>query len=164
MALSQDFIKTLAKYYQEFLSSDFKKARAPKRRFTSTDPKKRRVGIVVDKYTNLYSKFVDVLSKEKIESRQFTVTKNQFSTQLSEINKKKLKTEIEKIDFEKVKAGFSEIVLPLSDKYTNSKSSPNNDLEFELFNTAVSNLFRAAVVTELVDNISASIESVKQEH
>ena len=72
MALSQDFIKTLAKYYQEFLSSDFKKARAPKRRFTSTDPKKRRVGIVVDKYTNLYSKFVDVLSKEKIESRQFT--------------------------------------------------------------------------------------------
>ncbi len=161
MALSQEFIKTLAKYYQEFLSSDFKKARAPKRRFTSTDPKKRRVGIVVDKYTNLYSKFVDVLSKEKIESRQFTVTKNQFSTQLSEINKKKLKTEIEKIDFEKVKAGFSEIVLPLSDKYTNSKSSPNNDLEFELFNTAVSNLFRAAVVTELVDNISASIESVQ---
>tara|TARA_B110000444_G_scaffold255667_1_gene290457 strand:- start:435 stop:560 length:126 start_codon:yes stop_codon:yes gene_type:complete len=27
MALSDDFIKTLAKYYQEFLSSDFKKAR-----------------------------------------------------------------------------------------------------------------------------------------
>jgi hypothetical protein len=46
VALKTEFIKTLAKYYQEFLSSDFKKGRAPKRRFSSTDPKKRSVPLV----------------------------------------------------------------------------------------------------------------------
>ena len=126
MALKTEFINTLAKYYQEFLSSDFKKARAPKRRFSSTDPKKRRVGIVVDKYTNLYTKFINVLSKEKVETRSFTISKNQFSTNLSEVNKKKLKTEVENIDLAGIKQGFLEIVLPLSEKYTNAKQPRNN--------------------------------------
>ena len=161
MALPEEFIKTLAKYYQEFLSSDFKKARAPKRQFFSTDPKKRRVGIVVDKYTNLYTKFIDAVSREKIESRQFTVTKNQFSTQLSEINKKRLNSVIDNLDFSALLEGFNQIVLPLSEKYTNSKTSPNNDLEFELFTESLRTLFNTAVVTDLVNNISATIESIQ---
>ena len=161
MALKTEFIKTLAKYYQEFLSSDFKKGRAPKRRFSSTDPKKRRVGIVVDKYTNLYTKFINVLSKEKVETRSFTISKNQFSTNLSEVNKKRLKTEIENIDFTGIKKGFLEIVLPLSEKYTKTKTSPNNDLEFELFTTSVETLFRTGIISEMVNNISSSIESVQ---
>jgi len=159
VALKTEFIKTLAKYYQEFLSSDFKKGRAPKRRFSSTDPKKRRVGIVVDKYTNLYTKFINVLSKEKVETRSFTISKNQFSTNLSEVNKKRLKTEIENMDFTGIKEGFLEIVLPLSEKYTNTKTSPNNDLEFELFTTSVETLFRTGIISEMVTNISSSIES-----
>jgi superfamily I DNA and/or RNA helicase/very-short-patch-repair endonuclease len=161
VALKTEFIKTLAKYYQEFLSSDFKKGRAPKRRFSSTDPKGRRVGIEVDKYTNLYTKLINKLSDEKIETRSFSIKKNKFSTNLSEINKRKLKTEIESIDFTGIRKGFLEIVLPLSEKYTNAKTSPNNDLEFELFTTSLETLFRTGIISELVDNISSSIESAQ---
>lgn len=161
VALSTEFIKTLAKYYQEFLSTDFKKARAPKRRFSTTDSKKRRVGIEVDKYTNLYTKFINILSKENIESKTIHISKNQYSTNLSEVNKKKLKTEIDNIDFARIKKSFLEIVLPLSEKYTNVKTAPNNDLEFELFTTSVETLFRAGIISDLVDNISSSIESLQ---
>ena len=143
MALKTEFIKTLAKYYQEFLSSDFKKGRVPKRRFNSTE-NGRRVGIEVDKYTNLYTKFINVLSDEKIETRSFSIKKNKFSTNLSEINKRKLKTEIESIDFTGIRKGFLEIVLPLSEKYTNAKTSPNNDLEFEFFTTSQLSLTSSA--------------------
>ena len=80
---------------------------------------------------------------------------------MSEINKRKLKTEIESIDFTGIRKGFLEIVLPLSEKYTNAKTSPNNDLEFEFFTTSLKTLFRTGIISELVDNISSSIESAQ---
>lgn len=162
VALSTEFIKTLAKYYQEFLSSDFKKGTTvPKRQFRLIDSKDRRVGIEVDKYSKLYTDFINRLSEDKIETKEFTISKNKFSTNLSEVNKKKLKTEIEIIDFTGIKKGFLEKALTLSEKYTNSKSSPNNDDEFNLFIKDVELLFTDGIISELVDNISSSIESVQ---
>ena len=44
------FIQTLARYYSDFLATDFKKERLPKRRFQTRDSKGRRAGIALEKF------------------------------------------------------------------------------------------------------------------
>ena len=46
---NSSFIDSLARYYSEFLSTDFKKGRLPKRKFQIKDSKGRRSGIPLSK-------------------------------------------------------------------------------------------------------------------
>jgi hypothetical protein len=50
------FFKRLAQYYAEFLSTDFKKQRLPRRRLENTDAKGRLVGIPLRKYAGFQQK------------------------------------------------------------------------------------------------------------
>jgi tetratricopeptide (TPR) repeat protein len=57
------FCKRLAQYYAEFLSTDFKKQRLPRRRLHNSDAKGRLVGIPLRKYPGFQQKLWDELAK-----------------------------------------------------------------------------------------------------
>ena len=46
------FVEALAKYYSDFLATDFKKGSLPKRRFQTRDKKGRRSGITLEKFSS----------------------------------------------------------------------------------------------------------------
>src|ERR1700732_2006356 len=50
------FFKRLAQYYAEFLATDFKKQRLPRRRLETSDAKGRLVGIPLRKYPGFQQK------------------------------------------------------------------------------------------------------------
>jgi AAA domain/Tetratricopeptide repeat len=57
------FCKRLAQYYAEFLSTDFKKRRLPRRRLQNSDAKGRLVGIPLRKYPGFQQKLWEELGK-----------------------------------------------------------------------------------------------------
>lgn len=57
------FVKSLAQYYAEFLSTDFKRQRLPKRRLQNTDAQGRLVGIPLQKYPGFQQKVWAELAK-----------------------------------------------------------------------------------------------------
>jgi hypothetical protein len=57
------FFKRLAQYYAEFLSTDFKKQRLPKRRLENSDAQGRLVGIPLRKYPGFQQKMWEELAK-----------------------------------------------------------------------------------------------------
>jgi tetratricopeptide (TPR) repeat protein len=56
------FFKRLAQYYAEFLSTDFKKQRLPRRRLQSSDAQGRLVGIPLQKYPGFQQKMWEELA------------------------------------------------------------------------------------------------------
>jgi hypothetical protein len=57
------FFKRLAQYYAEFLSTDFKKQRLPRRRLENSDAQGRLVGIPLRKYSGFQQKLWEELAK-----------------------------------------------------------------------------------------------------
>jgi tetratricopeptide (TPR) repeat protein len=57
------FFKRLAQYYAEFLSTDFKKQRLPRRRLENADAQGRLVGIPLRKYPGFQQKLWEELAK-----------------------------------------------------------------------------------------------------
>ena len=57
------FFKRLAQYYAEFLSTDFKKQRLPRRRLQTSDAQGRLVGIPLRKYPGFQQKMWEELAK-----------------------------------------------------------------------------------------------------
>jgi len=57
------FFRRLAQYYAEFLSTDFKKQRLPRRRLQTSDAKGRLVGIALRKYPGFQQKLWQELNK-----------------------------------------------------------------------------------------------------
>ena len=57
------FFKRLAQYYAEFLSTDFKKQRLPRRRLQTSDAQERLVGIPLRKYPGFQQKMWEELAK-----------------------------------------------------------------------------------------------------
>src|SRR5438034_5696634 len=57
------FFKRLAQYYAEFLSTDFKKQRLPRRRLENVDAHGRLVGIPLRKYPGFQQKLWGELAK-----------------------------------------------------------------------------------------------------
>jgi len=68
------FLKRLAQYYSEFLSTDFKKQRLPRRRLETSDAKGRMIGIPLRKYPGFQQKLWEQLGNkigEGLELRNY---------------------------------------------------------------------------------------------
>ncbi len=60
------FVKKLSGYYCQFLETDFKRSREPKRKFLNRDRSNRKIGIRASKYP----KFLSLLHKKINEPNQ----------------------------------------------------------------------------------------------
>jgi len=60
---NSSFIRVLAQYYSDFLSTDFKKGSLPKRQFQSKDKKGRRAGIPIEKFPTFFPSLKTSLPK-----------------------------------------------------------------------------------------------------
>ncbi|MDA7595071.1 AAA domain-containing protein, partial [Acidimicrobiia bacterium] len=155
------FVSTLAKYYQEFLSTDFKKVRAPKRKFSTKDAKNRKIGLLIDKYPSLYEKFYERANKAGIEKAQFTINKNSYSTKLSELNKKMLIQEIGAIDTIYFLGKVEETVDELVEKIERVNYKLDTEKEYQIFINSIEIALRGNIIAPLIESISNHIENIQ---
>jgi superfamily I DNA and/or RNA helicase len=59
------FIQTLAGYYSQFLETDFKKSREPKRKFANRDAAGRKVGIHFSRYPRLKNVITEIINQKQ---------------------------------------------------------------------------------------------------
>jgi tetratricopeptide (TPR) repeat protein len=72
------FFKRLAQYYAEFLSTDFKKQRLPRRRLENADAQGRLVGIPLRKYPGFQQKLWEELTKPISVGLSLTVSRGSW--------------------------------------------------------------------------------------
>jgi superfamily I DNA and/or RNA helicase len=96
------FIDSLARYYSDFLATDFKKGRLPKRRFQTMDSKGRRAGIRLEKFPS-FSKIINkVFSKEFKNNSTIKIKQGSHLTRLPAVVHAAIEAEIKNINFEKL--------------------------------------------------------------
>src|SRR4029079_9877989 len=76
------FFKRLAQYYAEFLSTDFKKQRLPRRRLENVDAQGRLVGIPLRKYPRFQQKLWEDLAKPIGSGLSFNLSRGSWRSVL----------------------------------------------------------------------------------
>lgn len=76
------FFKRLAQYYAEFLSTDFKRQRLPRRQLQTSDAQGRMVGIPLRKFPGFQQKLWEDLAKPVGNGLSFTVTRGSWRAEL----------------------------------------------------------------------------------
>lgn len=117
------FVNKLAAYYCQFLETDFKKGREPKRKFAYRDRADRKIGIRASKYPN----FLTLLHKKVNEKKpkEFKIVPRQFTSTLSVVVEDSIAAAIDTVDMSPLESSFSE----LHDEVSQALSVKNMDIE-----------------------------------
>ena len=99
---SSSFIESLAKYYSDFLATDFKKGRLPKRRFQTRDTKGRRAGITLEKFPTFLPLINKLFKKEFGTNCAIKIKPKSHQVQLSAVVLAAVDAEIKNIDFDEL--------------------------------------------------------------
>ena len=100
---SSSFIESLAKYYSDFLATDFKKGRLPKRRFQTRDAKGRRAGITLEKFPTFLPLINKLFLKEFGTNCAIKLKPRLHQMQLPAVVLAAIDAEIKNIDFNALK-------------------------------------------------------------
>ena len=80
----QKFAAFLAKYYMEFLETDFKRQRIPKRRISGYhDINNHLIGLNLNKYEKFGDSIRSLIEKGDIHNKTISVKKDQYTTALN---------------------------------------------------------------------------------
>ena len=101
--IDSSFIQTLARYYSDFLATDFKKERLPKRRFQTRDSKGRRAGIALEKFPSFLPLINKIFLKEFGNNCTIKIKPKTHQIQLPAVVRAAIEGEIKTIDFEELR-------------------------------------------------------------
>jgi len=82
----QAFMSDISRYFRDFLETDFKRRRLPKRNIRTRDSDGLLVGINLRKYPALYSELWDELGKEFGSGITLTVTRGRYRSRIPAAN------------------------------------------------------------------------------
>ena len=81
--MSQSFFKEVCTYFQNFLETDFKSRRAPKRNLNLKDKAGNLTGLRLEKYPSFQSKVFELINSENVDF-QIEVPRNKYTANLSD--------------------------------------------------------------------------------
>lgn len=96
------FTERLARYYSEFLATDFKKGYLPKRRFQTRDKKGRRTGITLEKFPSFVRVLNRSLEKPFDANNTVCVKPKAHQAKLPNVVLAAIEAEIDKIEFDEL--------------------------------------------------------------
>lgn len=117
---NSNFVETLARYYSEFLSTDFKKSATPSRQLRLKDQKERRVGIRLETYSSFVSRLRNKLNSEMGNEISINVKPGKYKANLPKTTQKFLEASIQRIDInefhERAYAAIETIIIDINKK------------------------------------------------
>ena len=81
--MSHSFFKEVCTYFQNFLETDFKSRRAPKRNLNLKDKAGNLTGLRLEKYPSFQSKVFELINLENVDF-QIEVPRNKYTANLSD--------------------------------------------------------------------------------
>jgi hypothetical protein len=162
------FFKRLAQYYAEFLSTDFKRQRLPRRRIESIDPQGRVIGIPLRKFPGFQQKLWEELAKPIGAGLSLTISRGSWRAVLPKAVVETTATYIAQVtqnDVEVVVDGVMKNALRLV-----KQKGDDPDIAFERFIEDVRATVARVIISPLLDRMEGffgrtenkPIESLKE--
>jgi len=107
------FVSELAKYYMDFLETDFHKRRAPKRSVKYHNSKNLRIGLNLSKYSTFESLILKVLENDLQEP--ITISRGKFRAEVSQNTKNLITAQIKSISDDTVMKIVADIATSITD-------------------------------------------------
>jgi len=152
------FVKEIAKYFMDFLETDFHKQRTPKRVIRSRNNDNLLVGLNLGKYPSFNALIWKSIIKAFDKSALRTIPKGKYKTNIPKNLLRFIKFQTEKISQEQI----DDIIDSISVKIEN-KSHLNSDNYEKAINDsldAASQIIKAKLVIPLIKNIEKSLEDL----
>lgn len=149
------FCKRLAQYYAEFLSTDFKKQRLPRRRLQSNDAKGRLVGIPLQKYPGFQQKLWEILAKPIEAGFSQNVPRGTWRSALPKAIVEATATYIAHIKDEQLNAVIKGVIGRL---LAIKQRAPDPDIAFEQFIEELRAGLARIVIAPLLDSMEGFFE------
>jgi hypothetical protein len=150
------FFKRLAQYYAEFLSTDFKKQRLPRRRLQNSDAQGRLVGIPLRKYPGFQQKIWEELAKSIGGGLSFNVPRGVWRSALPKAVVEATATHITRVTQEDLNAVISRVMARLAKVAKQKGSDPA--IAFEQFIEEVRAGLAQGVIAPLLDRMEGFFE------
>jgi len=153
-----DFIKEVAKYFMDFLETDFKRTRIPKRNTISKVNKDLKIAIDLEKYDNLkkvlIKNFNEGFAKEKI-----IIKKGEYTNTLPDSLLNLIKRKIKDLKDEDLGEAYSESEETIKDNF--DLYSKEYDRYIEETKDAISNILSKKITLPFLDTIDKPLENKK---
>ena len=150
------FFRRLAQYYAEFLSTDFKKQRLPRRRIQTSDEKGRLVGIALRKYPGFQQKLWQELNKPISAGLSLNVPRGVWRSALPKAVIDATATHIDGVTQEQLNAVINGI-LATTLKMPNRKGA-DPVVAFEQFIENIRSECARMIIAPLLDRMEAFFE------
>ena len=149
------FVQTLAGYYSQFLETDFKKSREPKRKFENRNSSGSRVGIRLSKYPRLKNVVTELINKKKDPSN-LVIKFGQYKSDLPAAIETAILTSIEAVNLQPL----IDDLLPFKNKVIQKLSKKEMDIELvmEYSIDQMMNIADTNVVSPVLDIIAPLFE------
>lgn len=154
------FVKEVATYFRDFLETDFKKRRIPKRSIKFKNEKNFLIGLTLRKYPEFNKKLWKLINNSFQSDRQFIVKKNEYKATISIALQNLINKQIEFVD-ENI---IDEIINQISFHIIKESKINKNDPEKAYNNVTeqIYHLLQTNIVLPFVDKIRSSIEEASQ--
>jgi len=150
------FFKRLAQYYAEFLSTDFKKQRLPRRRLQNADAQGRLVGIPLRKYPGFQQKLWAELAKPVGTGLSLPVARGSWRSMLPKAVVEAIATHIAMVRQEDLDAVVATTIVKVAK--TAERKSGDPDIAFEQFIEVVRSNLVKSVIVPLLDRMEGFFE------
>ena len=150
------FFKRLAQYYAEFLSTDFKKQRLPRRRLQNADAQGRLVGIPLRKYPGFQQKLWADLAKPVGAGFSLTVARGSWRATLPKAVVEAIATHIAMVRQEDLAAVVTTVMGKVGTAAERKSSDP--EIAFEQFVEGVRSTLAKSVIGPLLDRMEGFFE------
>jgi hypothetical protein len=150
------FCKRLAQYYAEFLSTDFKKQRLPRRRLQNSDEKGRLVGIPLRKYPGFQQKMWEELAKAVGSGLSFNVQRGVWRSALPKAVLEATATHIARVNQKDLDIVISGVISRLVN--VTKKKGTDPDIAFEQFIEEVRAALAQGIIAPLLNSMEGFFE------
>ena len=148
------FIKKLSGYYCQFLETDFKKGREPKRKFAKKDSSNRKIGIRASQYPEFQTLLHKIFSANKLS--KIDVKPRQFKSNLSNVVKQSINASIDNLDLSPLEDDFTIIYDAVSKKLL--AKDVNVEEVLEQLTTSIKNTIDQRIVSPVIDIVAPIFE------
>jgi hypothetical protein len=150
------FFAAVSRYYAQFLDTDFKKTRLPKRRLETKDKKNRRKGVPLKKYPGFESKVWSGIQKTNGDGYRFSITKDTYVATLPATTLKAVNSQIKKLSYDEITKDLEVLQNRFLEKV---RSKPDPEIFRDQFLEELRIILVRKIVAPLLEQLDARFDS-----
>jgi len=150
---SQAFIREVAKYYRDFLETDFKRLRAPARQVRLRAANGASLGFNVRRFPGLYHEITELLNRAQADDARIEVRRGRFLARVTPRVQSLVRAQIEALPTDAYRTAINEAIVKIA------KSAKDKAKDFDNFVDLAQDIIAQEVTKSVVRPVSKRVEA-----